>query len=387
VQRDNYNLDMDVVFPTGPPTPVKTGTVPLSGRPTFTDVHESLDRAVGVANLPGFRVRSVDVGGGDYLLVAGSTAGITKQNEHLALLVAAAALLVALLSLGLARQVTRSDFRTMTRLIDYAGDVASGNQDKPTPPSEGSTDLKELREALVIMVESLQERIAFEAQNAEAMQQFIDDASHELRTPLTVVKGYNELLASGTASAELQARAVTRVQREVERMEELVRDLLLLAELREAPHHASLRVALSDLVSQRASEFAFEHAERAVTSNVKGAIAIDGRPELVERLLNNAFTNILRYTPSDAPVRIALDAVGTTARMTVEDGGPGLPVYGVRPQRFQRFDESRSRETGGSGLGMSIMADVAESLGGEMVTGPSPLGGLRLTFVLPLAGS
>src|SRR5580692_10986121 len=135
-----------------------------------------------------------------------------------------------------------SDLRAMTRLIDYAGDVASGNQDKPTPPSEGSTDLKELREALVIMVEALQERIAFETKNAEAMQQFIDDASHELRTPLTVVKGYNELLASGTASAELQARAVTRVQREVERMEELVRDLLLLAVLREAPHHAPQRV-------------------------------------------------------------------------------------------------------------------------------------------------
>jgi two-component system, OmpR family, sensor kinase len=387
VQRDNYNLDMDVVFPTGPPTPVKTGTVPLSGRPTFADVHESLNRAVHVANLPGFQVRSLNVGGGDYLLVAGSTAGITKQNEHLALLVAAAALLVALLSLGLARQVTRRDFRAMTRLIDYAGDVASGDQDKPTPPSEGSTDLKELREALVIMVEALQERIAFETKNAEAMQQFIDDASHELRTPLTVVKGYNELLASGTASAELQARAVTRVQREVERMEELVRDLLLLAELREAPQHASLRVALSELVSQRASEFAFENPERSVTSNVKGAININGRPELVERLLNNAMTNILRYTPNDAAVRIALDAVGANARLIVEDGGPGLPAYGVRPQRFQRFDESRSRETGGSGLGMSIMADVAESLGGEMVTEPSPLGGLRLVFLLPLGAN
>jgi signal transduction histidine kinase len=237
------------------------------------------------------------------------------------------------------------------------------------------------------MVETLQERIAFEAQNAEAMQQFIDDASHELRTPLTVVKGYNELLASGTASAELQARAVTRVQREVERMEELVRDLLLLAELREAPHHADQRVALSDLVSQRASEFTFEHPERSVTSNVTGGIAIDGRPEFVERLMNNAFTNILRYTPHVAPVRIALDRVGINAQLVIEDGGPGLPSYGAHPQRFQRFDESRSRETGGSGLGMSIMADVAESLGGEMLTEPSPLGGLRLIFRVPLAAS
>ena len=133
----------------------------------------------------------------------------------------------------------------MSRLIDYAGDVASGHQDEPTPPSEGSKDLQELREALVIMVDSLQERIAQEAKNAEAMQQFINDASHELRTPLTVVKGYNELLAGGHATPEVQARAVARMQREVQRMEELVRDLLLLAVLREAPHHAPEPVNLS----------------------------------------------------------------------------------------------------------------------------------------------
>lgn len=385
VQHDNYNLDLVVVFPPNQITQVKTGTVPLSGRPTISDVKDSLNRAVHVPNLPGFEVRSLNVGGGDYLMVAGSTAGISKQNEHLALLVALAALVVALLSLALARQVTRRDFRTMTRLIDYAGDVASGNQNEPTPPSEGSKDLQELREALVIMVESLQQRIAFETQNAEAMQQFIDDASHELRTPLTVVKGYNEILASGTATPEVQARAVSRVQREVERMEELVRDLLLLAVLREAPHHAPQRVDLSDLVSQKASDFTLDHPGRLVTSDVSKNIEIEARPEFVERLLNNALTNIVRHTPADAPVRVGLHAVGTNARLVVEDGGPGLPTYGVRPQRFQRFDESRSRETGGSGLGMSIMADVAESLGGVMSTERSALGGLRLTFSLPLA--
>jgi two-component system OmpR family sensor kinase len=385
VQHDNYNLDLVVVFPPNQITQVKTGTVPLSGRPTISDVKDSLNRAVHVPNLPGFEVRSLNVGGGDYLMVAGSTAGISKQNEHLALLVALAALVVALLSLALARQVTRRDFRTMTRLIDYAGDVASGNQNEPTPPSEGSKDLQELREALVIMVESLQQRIAFETQNAEAMQQFIDDASHELRTPLTVVKGYNEILASGTATPEVQARAVSRVQREVERMEELVRDLLLLAVLREAPHHAPQRVDLSDLVSQKASDFTLDHPGRLVTSDVSKNIEIEARPEFVERLLNNALTNIVRHTPADAPVRVGLQAVGTNARLVVEDGGPGLPTYGVRPQRFQRFDESRSRETGGSGLGMSIMADVAESLGGVMSTERSALGGLRLTFSLPLA--
>jgi signal transduction histidine kinase len=68
----------------------------------------------------------------------------------------------------------------------------------------------------------------------------------------------------------------------------------------------------------------------------------------------------------------------------VEDAGQGLPEYGVRPQRFRRFDQSRSRETGGSGLGMSIMADIAEGLGGSMSTSKSTLGGLALTFTFAL---
>jgi signal transduction histidine kinase len=387
VQHDNYDLTLDVVFPNGQITQVNTPPDPLRAKPTLTNVRESLSRVVQPGNLSGYRIRSLNIGGGDYLVVAGSTAGITKQNQHLALLVAAAAAVITLIGLVLAREVMRRDLRTMARLIDYAGDVATGDEGGPAPSSEGSRDLQELREALVVMVDALKERIEVEAKSADAMQQFIDDASHELRTPLTVVKGYNDLLASGTASPEVQARAVSRMQREVLRMEELVRDLLLLAELREAPHHVNQAVHLSELVESRFEEFALEHPKRTVTIDVLEGLSVEARPDLVERLLNNALTNVLRYTPPDAPVRVTLNGRAPNAMLLIEDGGPGLPVYGVRPQRFQRYDESRSRETGGSGLGMSIMADVAEALGGSMTTEQSSLGGLALRFVIPLAVS
>jgi two-component system, OmpR family, sensor kinase len=385
IQRDQYDLTLDVVFPSGVITQVSTPNDALKRNPTLADVKDSLKRVTSEGNLPGYVIRSVDIGGGDYLVVAGSTAGIKKQNQHLALLVASAALVVALIGLVLARGVMRRDLRSMGRLIDYAGDVASGGETGPAPPSEGSRDIQELRGALVYVVDALQERIAFEAQNANAMQQFIDDASHELRTPLTVVKGYNELLASGKASPEQQARAVSRVQREVERMESLVRDLLLLAEVREAPYHAEQPVNLSELVATGVSDFAFEHPDRPLTSDVARGVIVTARAEYVDRLLRNALTNVLRHTPDDAPVRVGLTKRVKWAVLVVEDGGPGLPVYGVRPMRFQRFDESRSRDTGGSGLGMSIMADVAESLGGSMTTEASSLGGLRLRFEMPLA--
>jgi signal transduction histidine kinase len=385
VQHDQYDVTLDVVFPSGVITQVSTPADPLKRSPTVADVKASLKHVTSVGNLPGFVIRSENVGGGDYLVVAGSTAGIEAQNRHLALLVAAAALVVALIGLVLAREVMRRDLRSMERLIDYAGDVASGGETGAAPPSEGSRDIQELRGALVYVVDALQERIAFEAQNANAMQQFIDDASHELRTPLTVVKGYNELLASGKASPEQQARAVSRVQREVERMESLVRDLLLLAEVREAPYHPDQPVDVSEVVATRVNDFVFEHPERPLTSDIEKIVTVTARAEYVDRLVGNALTNVVRHTPDDAAVHVGLVRKGRFAVLVVEDGGPGLPNYGVRPLRFQRFDESRSRDTGGSGLGMSIMADVAESLGGSMTTEPSSLGGLRLRFELPLS--
>ena len=85
-------------------------------------------------------------------------------------------------------------------------------------------------------------------------------------------------------------------------------------------------------------------------------------------------------------MRVSLSGDATTVTMRIEDGGKGLPEYGLRPQRFRRLDASRSRETGGSGLGMSIMADITEAFGGTLVTSQSELGGLALCFTFPVNG-
>jgi signal transduction histidine kinase len=97
-------------------------------------------------------------------------------------------------------------------------------------------------------------------------------------------------------------------------------------------------------------------------------------------MMTNALANITRHTPENAPVFVRVARDGVVVRLSIEDGGPGLPVYDQRPKHFRRFDPSRSRDSGGSGLGMSIMADLSEAMGGEMVTSPSSLGGLCLTF-------
>jgi signal transduction histidine kinase len=385
VQENSYNLTLDVVDPSDAVVQVNSPAfVALKRKPTLTNVHATLDKVGVQANLPGFRIRSIYVGGGDYLVVAGSTSAISQQGRRLAFDVALIGFIVALVMLVLARLVMRKDLRTMAHLIGFASEVARGNERGEIPPSAGSRDVRELQAALATMVVALHERIAIEERSVEAMQQFVGDASHELRTPLTVIKGYNELLTNPSINDEQRARAVERVRREIDRMDLLVADLLLSAEVREAPQHLNNRVALSDLVASRVEEFRSDHPEREVSDHLASALTVRGREDLLDRLLVNSFSNIVRHTPKDAAVRVTLRRDASHAILSVEDAGGGLPEYGVRPQRFRRFDQSRSRETGGSGLGMSIMADIAEGLGGSLTTSKSSLGGLALTFSFAL---
>jgi two-component system OmpR family sensor kinase len=380
VQENSYPLTLDVVDPSGGVVQLNTPDRALRQKPTLANAHATLASVGELSQLPGFRIRSMNVGGGDYLVVAASTAAISRQEHRLALDVALIGLLIALVMLALARLVMRKDLRTMEQLINFASDVARGDERGTIPPSAGSRDVRELQAALATMVVALHEQIAIEERTVEVMQQFVGDASHELRTPLTVIKGYNELLTNPSINEEQRARAVARVRREVDRMDLLVADLLLSAEVREAPQRLNTRVELSALVEARTEEFQNDHPERDVTNELTSGIAIRGREDLLERLLVNSFSNIVRHTATGTAVRVTLRRVESRVLLRIEDAGQGLPEYGVRPQRFRRFDQSRSRETGGSGLGMSIMADIAEGLGGSMVTSKSTLGGLALTF-------
>ena len=385
VQENSYNLTLDVVDPSGAVVQVNSPAfVALKKKPTLANVHATLAKVGVQSNLPGFRIRSIDVGGGDYLVVAGSTNAISQQGRRLALEVALIGFIVALVMLVLARLMMRKDLRTMEHLIGFASAVARGDERGEIPPSAGSRDVRELQAALATMVVALHERIAIEARSVEAMQQFVGDASHELRTPLTVIKGYNELLTNPSINEEQRARAVERVRREIDRMDLLVADLLLSAEVREAPQHLNTRVELSALVEARVDEFRNDHPEREVRHDLASGLVVRAREDLLDRLLVNSFSNIVRHTQRDTAVRVTLRRENSRAVLTVEDAGGGLPEYGVRPQRFRRFDQSRSRETGGSGLGMSIMADIAEGLGGSMSTAKSSLGGLALTFSFAL---
>jgi len=221
--------------------------------------------------------------------------------------------------------------------------------------------------------------LAIERAQREKMQEFLGDAAHELRTPLTVVKGYAELLKNKALDSEREVLAFERLNSEIKRMESLIADLLILAELGEDGPTEFSEVNLSDLVRESVEDFQVTAPHHHVELDLDAEVVVQGSEKYLQRFITNALTNIRIHTNESVPVRITLKA-GKEIRLVVEDGGVGLPEasYGERIQGLKRFDRSRSRETGGSGLGLSIMSAVIERHGGVLALKKSELGGLAI---------
>jgi two-component system, OmpR family, sensor kinase len=224
--------------------------------------------------------------------------------------------------------------------------------------------------------------------NQENMREFLGDASHELRTPLTVIKGYVELLSkSQTTDATKSAEYYERVRHEIERMQSLINDLLLIAELEDQTPVAPEIINFSREVAHLSSDLKTLQSMRPIETRIEPGILVNISHNYAQQMLANIFANLRRHTPEDSQVLIVLTTAGNKAVLTIADAGPGMPeeVYKSGIQYFQRFDRSRSRESGGSGLGMTIMKRIIENAGGSIQLSKSQFGGLKIEINLPIS--
>jgi signal transduction histidine kinase len=242
--------------------------------------------------------------------------------------------------------------------------------------------------ALLIIWNSKRQKIRSEKERLHKMQEFLGDAAHELRTPLTVIKGYSELLAlKKLPTQEDEERAFERLKSEISRMDSLISDLLLLAEIGETASITRSVFDLGELLQNHINDFKVISPSHPLTYSCDQVVGFSGSQIHIHRLIQNALLNIERHTPKDSPVSIALSSKGKEIHLLIEDGGPGLNenAYGEGIRSLQRFDRSRSRETGGSGLGMSIMSAVVVMHNGTLSLRKSSLGGLAIYIRLPIA--
>jgi signal transduction histidine kinase len=335
--NQDFNVTIALISASGELTIINESQLDLRNPPTESVISKSLQEAVTVDVEQGYRLVSINISGGDRLLIADS---LRATNE------------------------TFIENQKRLVLFTFLADVVAI--------------------ALSYLVIRRNNR-KLQADSLARMQSFLADASHELRTPLTVIKGYSEMLAKGQISAESdRQRAFDRVNSEIVRMENLIHDLLLLAELGETTSPVREEIDLSELLFSHSRDFQTLHPQRTVTIEIEDQISCLGSIDHLRRLIQNILNNVSRHTPVDAPARIKLSRNGKKSIILIEDGGSGLPETSYRDgiELLNRFDSSRSRETGGSGLGLSIIAAIVHEHGGTLAMRKSTLGGLAVEVIL-----
>jgi signal transduction histidine kinase len=216
-------------------------------------------------------------------------------------------------------------------------------------------------------------------------RRFVSDASHELRSPLAAIRQHAEV-ALGHPDRTSTAGLARIVLEEGIRLQQLVEDLLLLARADEGTLHLRRQpVDLDDLVFEAAGALRQVTHLRVEVSAVS-AVRVSGDETQLRRVLRNLADNAARHAKT--AITLALTEASGTAVLHVDDDGAGIPG-GERQRVFERFvrlDDARSRDAGGSGLGLGIVAEILTAHGGSVTIGDSPLGGARVEVALPAHG-
>lgn len=207
--------------------------------------------------------------------------------------------------------------------------------------------------------------------NESMRRDFVANVSHEIRTPLTVLSGFIETMGSLPLQEDERRRVIELMTQQTQRMQTLVTDLLILAQLEGSPPPPPGRwVPVSRLMQQsQADASALSGGRHPLSFSGEMDFELAGAESELQSALTNLVSNAVRYTPAGGgiAVRCGLRADGM-AELEVQDSGVGIEKEHIPrlTERFYRVDGSRSRETGGTGLGLSIVKHVVQRHGAEM---------------------
>ena len=296
--------------------------------------------------------------------------------------------IVLLLGIGATMWSVRRGLRPIDRMVETADAITGGDLSRRVDGADRETELGRLAAAFNEMLARIEGAKASDQESQDRLRRFVADASHELRTPLAAIGGYAELYRRGGLEdrAELD-RAMARVESESARMHRLVEDLLLLARMDEGPQLTRERVNLIDTISGVVADHRAIDATRPVSIVAPQPATVEGDGARLAQVFANLLANVRTHTPEGTTVLIDIGVVGGEVSVEIVDDGPGIPADDADRvfDRFYRVDPSRSRQRGGSGLGLSIVSAIVAAHGGTVEAGSSGSGGARFMVRLPLA--
>lgn len=356
--------------------------------PTFVTIESTTDthyRAIAVPRANGWEITAL------------SLADVEEATARLVMIEAAGigALIAGLALVGW--WVISLGVTPMRRLVDASSKIADGDLDVRLDNVGGGKEAAELGHSLNTMVSRLTGALAERERSERRLREFVADASHELRTPLTTVLGYAQLFRVGALGRRAeQADAWGRTEAEAGRMKRLVEDMLELARYDAEPQLNLTATPVNAMVAQIVAEAGRAHPEVSFTVAPESASVetwVDA--DRLRQAIINVVSNAAQHGASEVTVTLALDtelgAAGDApsakpaAVIEISDNGPGMPpeVAERATERFVRGDSSRSRATGGAGLGLAITAAIVQVHGGTLEIASTEGVGTKVTLRLP----
>ncbi len=258
----------------------------------------------------------------------------------------------------------RIQVRSIAELAQVAEDFGKGIDNKDFKPY-GSSEVRKAAIAFIKMKERINRQIS-------ERTQMLAGVSHDLRTPLTRMKLLSTMLPDGQDKKDFLS--------DIDEMEKMLDGYLDFVS-GEGGEKATF-VDMNELILSIINKFRNTQAMIRYSTNDQVS-AIQGREQALKRALTNIISNAFRYGKT---IAVKLESNNNKLEVTIDDDGPGIPVDKREDvfKAFYRLDESRNKETGGVGLGLSIAKDVITSHGGKIELLDSPLGGLRVLVSIPL---
>ncbi|MBV8140147.1 MAG: HAMP domain-containing protein [Deltaproteobacteria bacterium] len=288
---------------------------------------------------------------------------VLEATRFYLLLSLASVCLTALVLVLLARRL----LRPLNELASAASSIEpSALAFSPPPSALGTSELRPLADALAQMVARV--RRAFEAE-----RRFVSDAAHELKTAVAVVRSTIQVLGMRTRSAQEYLGGLERILEDNQRIEELVSRMLTLARFEEKVAGSLTEADLGDETATAVRNLVSYAEWRGISLNFTEdpGVKVQMDPEAIQALVSNLVMNALQHSSRGSEVRVSVRSNGhgpAKATLEVQDFGTGISPENLSHvfERFFREDPSRSRDTGGAGLGLSICKSIVENAGGSI---------------------
>lgn len=284
--------------------------------------------------------------------------------------------------------ILRRTLIPLSQMVQTVGRIDAGNLTERVATNQGQQEIDRLAISFNGMLERLEASFATEKEAQLQMRRFVADASHELRTPLTSIHGFLEVLLRGAAANPQQLQvALESMYGESKRIKKLVEDLLLLAKMDRAPEMVLNPALLDDLLISMKPQLQMLAGERKVVYDITAEVHARIDVDAMKQVVLNLFSNAVQHTDmSLGVIKVGLSVEQGMAVLDVGDNGPGMEKKHLDRifERFYRGDTSRTRRSGGAGLGLSITESIVHAHQGHIGVKSEPGKGSVFTVRLPL---